>query len=126
MRCRRTGQPHDKIGYRQIPTSSLSGARPHQQGTPMKRMKWRLLAGTSLLALAIAAPSAEAAVFTFDYTGAVVSFVVPTNGEYQIIAYGAQGGGGSKSIGGKGAEIGGDFILTAGERLEIVIGGAGS
>src|SRR4051812_11603557 len=89
-------------------------------------MKRHLLAGVSLLALAVAASSSEAAPLIFDYTGTVVSFTVPTNGGYQILAYGAQGGkGGSSGVGGLGAEIGGDFILTANEVLKIVVGGAG-
>jgi hypothetical protein len=83
-----------------------------------------LLAGAALLALASSHLSAEAApvVFDFAFTGSIVDFTVPTIGSYQIIAFGAQGGGGS---GGLGAEIGGDFSLTAGETLQIAVGGAG-
>ena len=51
--------------------------------------KWRLLAGTSLLALGTAISSAGAATFTF--TGAIVDFTVPVTDTYQIIAFGAQG-----------------------------------
>src|SRR3954468_21421528 len=88
-------------------------------------MKRYLLAGVSLFALAVGASSAEAAPVTINYTGAAVSFVVPTNGRYEIIAYGAQGGGGglNSGAGGKGAEIGGDFILAEGEKLLIAVGG---
>jgi hypothetical protein len=96
-------------------------------------MKLHLLAGTSLLALAAAAPGAGAT--TFDFTGAFQTFMVPTTDTYQILAFGAQGGRGSSfpgaagpptvEPGGKGAEIGGDFSLTAGEVLEIAVGGAG-
>ena len=43
-------------------------------------MKRYLLAGVSLLALAAAAPEAEAAPFTFSYTGKMVEFVVPDTG----------------------------------------------
>src|SRR3954449_8544563 len=88
-------------------------------------MKRYLLAGVSLLALAVASSSTEAAPVTFNYTGAVVPFIVPTSGEYRIIAYGAQGGGGglNSGAGGKGAEIGGDFILAEGEKLLIAVGG---
>ena len=44
--------------------------------------------------------------------------------------YGAQGGNGASAFtgfyaGGKGAEIGADFSLTAGEKLNIIVGGAG-
>ena len=54
------------------------------------------------------------------------------NGTYQILAFGAQGGNGIWvptgvfGAGGRGAEIGGDFILTGGEMLQIAVGGAGS
>jgi PEP-CTERM motif len=87
------------------------------------RMKWRLLAGTSLLALGTAIPSAGATTFTF--TGAIVDFTVPVTAGYQIIAFGAQGGSAPPFSGGAGAEIGGDFILTAGEMLHIAVGDVG-
>jgi hypothetical protein len=70
--------------------------------------------GTSLVALA-AIPSAGATTFTF--TGEIVDITVPVTAGYQIIAFGAQGGTASSFSGGKGAEIGGDFILTAAEVL---------
>jgi hypothetical protein len=96
---------------------------------PEMRMKWRLLAGTSLLALGTAISSAGATTFTF--TGAIVDFTVPVTGTYQILAFGAQGGSavggnsGPSAPGGKGAEIGGDFDLTKDEVLRIAVGGAG-
>jgi len=69
---------------------------------------------------------------TFSYDGAIVqSFTAETTGTYDITAYGGQGGQGGVSFnpvggtGGLGAEIGGDFSLTAGEILQIVVGGAG-
>jgi hypothetical protein len=55
-------------------------------------------------------------------------YVVPTTGIYDITAYGAQGGSGSVSLsgaGGDGAEIGGDFVLQAGAKLQIIVGGVG-
>src|SRR4051812_10456174 len=87
------------------------------------RIKLHLLAGTSLLALAAAAPGAGAT--TFNFTGASQSFTAPTTGTYHILAFGAQGGGAGSAGGGNGAEIGGDFSLTAGEVLTIDVGGAG-
>jgi PEP-CTERM motif-containing protein len=62
---------------------------------------------------------------TFDYTGAPVTYTITTTTSYDIVAYGAQGGGTSGGVGGYGAEIGGDFTLYAGTVLEIVVGGAG-
>src|SRR5882724_4037780 len=100
---------------------SLPDAPNQQRET---RMKLHLLAGTSLLALAAAAPAARAT--TFTYTGAVQSFIAPTTDTYHIVAFGGQGGaGGEGGVGGMGAEIGGDFSLTAGGVLNIYVGGAG-
>ena len=71
-------------------------------------------------------PVAQATPITFDYSGSSTLWTVPTSGIYQIVAYGAQGGGQySDGIGGHGAEIGGSFTLTAGESLFIAVGGVG-
>ena len=60
---------------------------------------------------------------TLSATGAVQSFTVPTTGYYTIEAAGAQGGanayGGS---GGLGAKVKGQFYLTAGSVLQVVVG----
>src|ERR1700758_5003986 len=93
-------------------------------------MLW--LAGRAFLGLAASGPGARATPFDFTYTGSLVEFTVPTTDPYQILAFGAQGGSGfflnppAVGVGGLGAEIGGDFILTAGEVLQIAVGGAGS
>src|ERR1700748_3085078 len=68
---------------------------------------------------------------TFQPTPTIQTFTAPETGTYDILAFGAQGGNtdfnGSKSpgIGGKGAEIGGDFQLTKGETLSIIVGTVG-
>ena len=62
---------------------------------------------------------------TYAYSGKVVDVTITKSGVYDITAYGAQGAGSRNSSGGKGAEVSGDFTLTAGEHLEIVVGGAG-
>ena len=97
-------------------------------------MKMLLLAGTALLGLAVSGPAAYAQRVNFTYTGKLVTWTVPKTGTYQIIAFGAQGGSGTFHVpavgptgaGGLGAEIGGNFILTAGEILQIAVGGAGA
>ena len=61
---------------------------------------------------------------TYAYTGQIQRITVQTTGRYDISAYGGGGGSGSYK-GGAGAQVGGDFNLTAGEKLEIVAGGAG-
>ncbi len=65
-------------------------------------------------------------------TGTVQSFIVPTTGLYTILAAGAQGGSGyvgfqnpETGIGGFGALVGGQMLLTAGTDLSIVVGQAG-
>src|SRR5690348_3057936 len=93
-------------------------------------MKQLLLAGAAVAALAASHPAAHADPIVFDYTGSVVPFTVPGTGTYQILAFGAQGGNvsclGMVGTGGRGAEIGGDFSLAAGEILQIAVGGSGS
>jgi hypothetical protein len=88
------------------------------------------LAGTAFLGLATAGSAAIATPFHFTYTGSLVNFTVPITGTYQILAFGAQGGSvnflGMVANGGRGAEIGGDFSLTAGESLQIAVGASGS
>lgn len=65
---------------------------------------------------------------TINYTGVngEQQYTVATTGIYQIVAYGAEGGAipGSRP-GGVGAEIGGDFALSANEVLDLYIGQAG-
>jgi len=61
----------------------------------------------------------------YSFTGSIQTVTVATTGTYDITAYGAQGGAGFHTSGGYGAEIEGTFTLTAGERLEIVVGGHG-
>jgi hypothetical protein len=93
-------------------------------------MKTLLLAGTALLVFAASEPAAHAQRVNFTYTGKLVTWKVPKNGTYEIVAYGAQGGSFALDSvigsGGLGAEIGGDFVLTAGEILEIAVGGGGT
>jgi hypothetical protein len=91
------------------------------------RVKRLLLVGTAFVALAASGSAARATPFDFTYTGSLVTFTVPTTDAYQILAFGAQGGnsGFPGGTGGQAAEIGGDFSLTAGETLQIAVGGAG-
>jgi hypothetical protein len=94
-------------------------------------MKRLLLTSASLLARITATATASATTTTIPFSGAIIDFIVPADGSYQILAFGAQGGSSTDFIhkvvspGGKGAEIGGDFILTKGEVLQIAVGGQG-
>jgi hypothetical protein len=88
----------------------------------MKTLRW---IGGSLLGLLIGAAPAAADVFTYDGS-TVQTFTASVAGVYDIVAYGASGAGSSHDTsGGLGAEIGGDFTLTAGEVLDIYVGGEG-
>jgi hypothetical protein len=101
-------------------------------------MKRLLLVGTAVLALAASEvtardpshPVTPIERVSITYTGKLVTFEVPKTGLYQIVAFGAQGGSGAFAgfvgPGGRGAEIGGDFSLTAGEILQIAVGGRGA
>jgi hypothetical protein len=63
---------------------------------------------------------------SFTYSGQIIQYTVTTTGVYSIAAYGAQGGSSGYSTGGLGAEIVGDFTLTTGEVLDILVGGQGA
>ncbi|MBK9190418.1 MAG: T9SS type A sorting domain-containing protein [Crocinitomicaceae bacterium] len=94
----------------------------------MKRKIYKfILAGS--FAFAIKSGSAQCTTAqTFNYTGALQTFVVPA-GVTTITAecYGAKGGNGNQpsSTGGNGAYIKGDISVTPGETLNIISGGAG-
>jgi hypothetical protein len=69
---------------------------------------------------------------TYNYSGVIQKVTVTETGTYDITAFGAQGGAGYHApgvtfgtVGGQGAEVTGDFQLTQGETLEIVVGGQG-
>ena len=84
-------------------------------------MRALLLAGTSLLALAVTMPGAEAAPILQDSTPGLTSFTVPTNAPftatYLIQAIGASGGTEpypnlGNASGGNGADVTSHFSLT--------------
>jgi hypothetical protein len=64
---------------------------------------------------------------SFDYTGSLQTYTVAQTGVYQIAAYGGARGSGNYGVaaGGLGAEIGGDFALTAGQVVNIYVGQQG-
>ena len=104
-------------------------SKSRRQGSNGESIKGLLLMSASLLALMAATPTAAAT--TFLFSGAIVDYTIPATGAYQIVAFGAQGGsstgGGlrSEASGGKGAGAQGNFELTAGEVLQIVVGAPG-
>ncbi len=64
---------------------------------------------------------------SITYSGVIQTETVMTTGTHEITVYGAEGGGSVSGgvAGGQGAELAGDFTLTAGEVLEFIVGGAG-
>ncbi len=92
-------------------------------------VKIALVAGTSLLGLAASVATAAAAP-TYFYPngqdapfgpfGSIQTYTVPTTGLYDILVTGASGADTAY-----GAQIGGDFILTQGETLDILVGKLG-
>lgn len=85
-------------------------------------------------ALIACAGAADAATITFDYEEPTPSngfgrqsYSIGEAGIYRIEAYGARGGSGSagRFSGGNGAYVGGNFSLSLGSVLNILIGGQG-
>jgi hypothetical protein len=60
----------------------------------------------------------------FNATSGIISWTVPATGTYRFEVWGARGGGGGYS-GGYGARMRGDFALTAGSVIKILIGQTG-
>lgn len=68
-------------------------------------------------------PSSYEGATHFAMTGEVQAFQVPLSGIYRLSAAGAQGGADVfGNPGGLGAEVAGNFDLTAGETLQVVVG----
>ena len=87
-------------------------------------MKWFALAMIASAGVAFAMPASAT---IFGYTGAELTYTVPSSGVYSILAFGAQGGrDGDGDAGAAGAEASGQFNLFSGEMLSIIVGGAGS
>ncbi len=61
----------------------------------------------------------------FNTTNGIQLWTVPLTGTYRIEAWGAQGGGATAS-GGRGARMRGDFALTEGEVIRILVGQQGT
>lgn len=63
---------------------------------------------------------------TVTVTGGIQSWTVPATGTYTITATGAQGASGDSGfVGGRGAQLSGQFNLTAGQVLQLVVGQQG-
>jgi hypothetical protein len=63
---------------------------------------------------------------TVSYSGGIVTVTIATTGTYTITADGAVGGSKGSYSGGSGAQVVGEFTLSAGDVLSILAGGSGS
>ena len=98
----------------------------------IKTFTTRDLCVLAFLAAAATCRPASADTVFYNYTGSVQYFSVPFDGDYEINAGGAQGGsdqdsygGRSYRVGGRGAVVGGDFELFAGQVLLLYVGQQG-
>ncbi len=90
-------------------------------------MRLTFLASASAQAVCCATIDAMATSITLSFTGAIQTFTVPDTGEYATIVDVAQGAASFQHAdgGGLGAEVSGDFFLTAGTVLDVGVGGTG-
>ena len=90
-----------------------------------KAVRWSALALAATFAV-----GTQAGAQTFGFTGSIFNWTVPATGSYFVTAIGAQGGygpiDGSANQGGRGARIGGLFLLNGGDILSLAVGGSGS
>jgi hypothetical protein len=74
-------------------------------------------------------PILAAEIVTISFEPMEQQFTAPYTALYQVVAYGAQGGkisfSGGGAQGGTGAIVGASFSLTAGETLDVFVGGMG-
>lgn len=112
---------NEKNAYHHLLEEALAST---SKSTPSQKRNtctlWRSALG-SALALGALGSAVSARADDFFYTGGFQTYLVPTTGIYTISAWGAQGGNG----GGLGAEMSGDFSLTAGQTISIAVGGMG-
>jgi len=88
----------------------------------IKARKALLLAGASVFAILVSAAAVKAE------TPGQYDFLVPANGKYEVIAFGASGGSTQSpgAVVGLGAEVEGELFLTAGQHLTLFVGGMGA
>ncbi|HCL04583.1 MAG TPA: hypothetical protein DHW64_00810, partial [Chitinophagaceae bacterium] len=90
----------------------------------MKTSLPKLLSACLCLLLSLSTFSQTTSTTTFNYTGSTVTYTVPAGvTKLTITAKGARGGGGSRA--GLGASMQGDFTVTPGQVLRILVGQEG-
>jgi hypothetical protein len=101
----------------------------------LQRFRWQiamknLLYCAAFMTSMVTGITAHAGAIAFEYSGNMVQYAVPVTGLYNVASFGAEGAyhhgpftdGGS---GGPGAEASGDFTLSSGQVLTILVGGEG-
>ena len=79
----------------------------------------------AVAAVALLSAATGARASSFSYSGSIMTYTVAATGTYDIVGAGAQGGAGYQSAGGLGALLSGDYNLSAGTVLDVVVGGEG-
>ncbi|MFH1226379.1 MAG: DUF2341 domain-containing protein [Planctomycetota bacterium] len=106
-------------------TGQLGDNSITQRNTPVQTNK--ALLGDGVVTIL----SPQSVVYTFTATsigrtGTIQTFNITQDGTYTIEAWGAKGGDCSGYIGGLGARMRGDFALTNGQQLKILVGQQGT
>ena len=95
----------------------------------MLRVTGDIGASTALLNLGLGGSGSaniEAVNETFSYTGSSQTYTATHSGTFTFKLWGAQGGSGYTTTGGKGGYSTGTYNLTSGQTIYIYVGGAGS
>ena len=91
-----------------------------------KSVAGRAITYTSSMRSAAASVTNDPVTVTFNYTGSIQSWTVPTDvTSITVLAKGAQGGSGLTYTGGLGASMQGTFAVTPGQVLKILVGQQG-
>jgi len=88
--------------------------------------KSKLLSSVVFICIAMNVEVYAQQVWNFSFTGNQQTFSVPSTGPYKIEVWGAQGGNGLTTTGGRGGYAVGTTTLTGGSTVFVFVGGAGT
>lgn len=114
-------------GSRNLTIADVSQAAAGATGTKTFTYSGSITYNAGIIGLKTCSATFCAAANGSGATGSIQTFTAPSTGKYRILAKGASGGKNTSFAvtGGAGASIQGDFYLTAGEVLNIMVGQAG-
>ncbi len=102
------------------------GGGSFNRGTNQVNLAGAVSAGNGRVVIAWSPVGGCGAPCTLNHTGGLQTFTVPPGvTTLTIKAVGASGGSSSSATGGAGASLQGDFTVTPGERLTVLVGGSG-